>query len=115
MHAGNMHVGNMHAGNMHAGNVHIQVGVTNADTDDAHQKSKFRSSDFLLVMQSPDQASMLASNPRILCVDATHGLTAYNYYLLSIVAVDKHGHGLSVAQPYLHVRTRKRDTFLLDP
>jgi len=48
-------------------------------------------------MQSPEQAEMLASNQQIICVDGTHGLTVYDYVLLSMVAVDKYGHGLVVA------------------
>ena len=71
-----------------------QVGANNADTDDTNPQSDFNSDDFLIVMQSPDQAKMLVENPRIVCADATHGVTGYDYYLLSIVAIDKFGHGL---------------------
>ena len=74
-----------------------QVGLRNADTDDTKAKSDFKSDDFLLVMQTPEQAKMLETNQRIICVDATHGLTAYDYYLLSIVVVDMYGHGLVCA------------------
>ena len=75
----------------------LQLGEENDDTDDTNLKSDFRSDDFLLVMQSPDQASMMVENPRILCCDATHGLTAYDYKLLSMLVVDRHGHGLVCA------------------
>ena len=74
-----------------------QVGVSNADTDDTKEKSDFKSDDFLLVMQTPEQAKMMETNQRIICVDVTHGLTAYDYYLLSIVVVDKYAHGLVCA------------------
>ena len=74
-----------------------QVGVSNADTDDTKEKSDFKSDDFLLVMQTPEQAKMMETNQRIICVDATHGLTTYDYYLLPIVVVDKYGHGLVCA------------------
>ena len=74
-----------------------QVGLANADTDDTKEKSDFKSDDFLLVMQTPEQAKMMETNQRIICVDATHGLTTYDYYLLSIVVVDKYGHGLVCA------------------
>ena len=51
----------------------------------------------MLVMQSPTQAQMMVENAQILCVDGTHGLTGYGYHLLSIVVVDRHGHGLVCA------------------
>ena len=73
-----------------------QVGDSNQDTSDDEQ-SNFKSDDFLLVLQSPDQDIMMQENPRTLCVDATHGLTGYGYFLLSIMVIDKHGHGLPVA------------------
>ena len=69
----------------------------NGDTDDTTPKSDFKKEDFLLVMQSRDQAQMMKDNPRILCVDATHGLTNYDYYLLTIMVIDKFGHGLACA------------------
>ena len=72
-----------------------RVGDTNKDTNEA-EKSKFKKSDFLLVIQTPQQAAMLHDNPRILCVDATHGITGYGYKLLTMMSVDKHGHGLPV-------------------
>ena len=74
-----------------------QVGVSNSNTDDTDPDSDFTSDDFLLVMQSPAQANMMVENARILCVDGTHGLTGYGYELLSIVVVDKFGHGLVCA------------------
>ena len=40
---------------------------------------------------------MLTENPRTLCVDATHGVTGYGYYLLTILVIDKRGSGLLVA------------------
>ena len=74
-----------------------QVGESNSDTDDTDPDSDFKSEDFLLVMQSRAQANMMVENAQILCVDGTHGLTGYGYHLLSIVVVDKHGHGLVCA------------------
>ena len=73
-----------------------QQGSSNADTDDS-EKSDFKSDDFLLVMQTPEQAEMMSTNQRIICVDATHGLTDYDYYLMSLLVVDKYGHGLVCA------------------
>ena len=81
-----------------------QVGEKNADTDDTDPDSDFNSDDFLLVMQSPAQAHMMVENATILCVDGTHGLTGYGYHLLSIVVVDKHGHGLVCAWGLLHAK-----------
>ena len=40
---------------------------------------------------------MLIENPRILCVDATHGVTGYDYYLLSIAVIDINGSALLCA------------------
>jgi len=74
-----------------------QVGQANDSTDDTSKKSDFKSDDFILVMQTQEQAEMMKTNQRIICVDATHGLTAYDYSLLSIVVVDKYGHGLVCA------------------
>ena len=74
-----------------------QIGESNSNTDDTDPDSDFKSEDFLLVMQSPEQANMMVENAQILCVDGTHGLTGYGYHLLSIVVVDKHGHGLVCA------------------
>ena len=71
-----------------------QVGLKNADTDDEDPDSDFNSQDFLIVLQSSDQAQMMTENPRILCVDATHGLTGYDYYLLSIAVIDSNGSAL---------------------
>ena len=74
-----------------------QIGESNSNTDDTDPDSDFKSEDFLLVMQSPEQANMMQENAQILCVDGTHGLTGYGYHLRSIVVVDKHGHGLVCA------------------
>ena len=77
------------------------VGKHNVDTQPEAQSrfdtKDFLPEDFLLVMQSPQQAMMLAENPRTLCVDATHGVTGYGYYLLTILVIDKQGSGLPVA------------------
>lgn len=76
------------------------VGENNYDTQPGRQSrfdtKDFLPEDFLLVMQSPQQALMLAENPRTLCVDATHGVTGYGYYLLTILVIDKQGSGLPV-------------------
>ena len=74
-----------------------QFGDSNSNTDDTDPDSDFKSEDFLLVMQSRAQAEMMVENAQILCVDGTHGLTGYGYHLLSIVVVDRHGHGLVCA------------------
>ena len=73
-----------------------KVGECNEHTKQA-ETSPFKKEDFLLVFQSAQQAEMMADNPRILCVDATHGITGYDYYLLTMMVVDEHGHGLPVA------------------
>ena len=73
-----------------------KVGESNEHTKE-NADSPFTKEDFLLVFQSEQQAEMMADNPRILCVDATHGLTGYDYYLLTMMVVDEHGHGLPVS------------------
>ena len=72
-----------------------KVGVSNDDTSDT-AKSSFTSKDFLLVIQMPSQCEILRSNERTLCVDATHGVTGYGYYLLTILVVDIFGQGYPI-------------------
>lgn len=71
-------------------------GEQNTDTRE-NKGSLFTKEDFLLVIQTPAQAMMMADNPRIIFVDATHGLTAYGYQVMSVVVVDRFGNGLVVA------------------
>lgn len=49
-----------------------------------------------MVLQTSAQAEMMKQSSRVIFVDATHGITAYGYYLLSMVVLDRHGHGLVV-------------------
>ena len=72
-----------------------QVGDSNEDTSE-DEGSGFNKTDFLLVLQTADQAEMMKQNPRVVAVDATHGLTGYGYMLLTILVVDKQGQGLPV-------------------
>ena len=78
------------------------VGVQNDDTSEVipkgHEKPDFSKDDFLLVLQTREQAEMMKENSRLICVDATHGLTGYGYYLMSVVVVDRHGAGLVVGE-----------------
>jgi len=78
------------------------AGKANADTCETVPKGKdkpdFGAKEFLLVMQSKEQAEMMRENSRLIFVDGTHGLTGYGYHLLSIVVVDRHGKGLVVAE-----------------
>ena len=75
-------------------------GQANSDTSEmipsGHKKPLFSSKDFLLVLQTKEQALMMKQSQRALFVDSTHGTTAYGYYLFSIVVLDRHGHGLVV-------------------
>ena len=73
-----------------------RVGVTNEDTSES-LNSPFKKDDFLIVFQSPAQAEAMTENPRTMCVDATHDVTAYGYYLLTMMVIDKYGKGLAVA------------------
>ena len=70
-------------------------GVSNADTSE-EPKSDFTADDFLLVLQTEGQESMMVDNPLWLVVDATHNVTHYDYYLLSVVVIDRHGSGLVI-------------------
>lgn len=76
------------------------VGEANADTCETIPKGKdkplFSKNDFLLVLQSLEQALMMKENSRVVCVDGTHGMTGYDYTLLSLVVVDRFGKGLVV-------------------
>ena len=62
-----------------------------------HEDSHFKSEDFLLVFQTEEMANMMVENPRTLCMDGTHGITGYGYYLLTLMVIDKNGQGLCVA------------------
>ena len=73
-----------------------KVGEANADTSE-DDGSDFNKEDFLLVLQTPSQAEIFRANARTLCVDATHGITGYGFYLLTIMVVDEHGKGFPVA------------------
>ena len=51
--------------------------------------------DFALVIQTPLQAEMLkkCGSNKVICVDATHGTTAYDFLLISLIVVDEFGEG----------------------
>ena len=76
-------------------------GEANADTCETPPKGQdkplFAKKDFLLILQSKEQSLMMKENSRILCVDATHGMTGYGYHLLSVIVVDRFGKGLVVS------------------
>ena len=63
-------------------------GATNSDVQEKSKKSDFELTDFLLVFQTKLQSQIIAANPRTLCVDATHGVTGYSYYLLTLLVID---------------------------
>ena len=69
------------------------INVSNEHTLE-HAKSLFKKDDFLLVFQTEVQAQMFVDNPRTIMMDGTHGVTGYNYYLLTVMVVDKNGQGL---------------------
>jgi len=73
-----------------------KVGESNADTtegDNSHLSSK----DFVLVLQSETQAQIHQENPRTLCADATHGVTGYLFFLLSLLVINRYGVGFVIA------------------
>lgn len=58
-----------------------------------------RRNDFMLVLCNQFQLEMLIlrGNAGIVCMDSTHGVTAYGYQLTSIVVIDESGSGVPVA------------------
>lgn len=56
-------------------------------------------SNFIMVLQSPFQASMLRqfSTKRTLCIDDTHGTNAYDFHLITLMVIDEFGEGFPVA------------------
>ena len=73
-----------------------KVGESNADTTEG-EKSNLRSEDFMLVLQSDTQATIHKENPRMLCVDSTHGVTGYAFFLLSLLIINRYGVGFVIA------------------
>ena len=61
------------------------------------KKSDFEANDFLLVFQTKLQSQIIAANPRTLCVDGSHGVTGYDYFLLTILVLDRYGQGFPCA------------------
>ena len=55
--------------------------------------------DFILAFQTPFQAHILCScgDDKIVCIDSTHGINAYDFSLTTIVVVDEFGEGYPVA------------------
>ena len=41
--------------------------------------------------------ALLKFGPKVICVDSTHGTNIYDFLLISVVVIDYHGEGLSVA------------------
>ncbi|KAL1450403.1 hypothetical protein WDU94_002774 [Cyamophila willieti] len=54
--------------------------------------------DFMLGIMTPFQKSMMSQlGPKLICVDGTHGLNAYDFILHTILSVDEYGHGIPLA------------------
>uniref|UniRef100_A0A8D8PZ63 MULE transposase domain-containing protein n=1 Tax=Cacopsylla melanoneura TaxID=428564 RepID=A0A8D8PZ63_9HEMI len=54
--------------------------------------------DFMLGIMTPYQKSMMSQlGPKLICVDGTHGLNAYDFILHTILSVDEYGHGVPLA------------------
>ena len=75
-------------------------GETNSDTSEVipsgYKKPLFSPKDFLVVLQTKEQALVMKHSSRVIFVDATHGVTVYGYFLFSLLVLDRHGHGLIV-------------------
>ena len=62
------------------------------------------SDDFVVILQTPFQktlAEKFAHNG--VCCDATHGTTAYDFKLTSLLVIDEFGEGVPIAQDFTHV------------
>ncbi|XP_067136725.1 uncharacterized protein [Centruroides vittatus] len=63
---------------------------------DAQQK--LGNEDFILIIMLPIQQELLKMlGQQMICVDSTHGTTAYDFYLSTILTVDEFGSGLPCA------------------
>ena len=65
------------------------------------QKSDFNGveeKDFLLALQTQFQKEMFEKHAqKLICVDATHGTTAYDFQLVTVLVIDDYNEGISVA------------------
>ncbi|XP_049939164.1 uncharacterized protein LOC126413307 [Schistocerca serialis cubense] len=58
----------------------------------------FQDEDFILIIMTDFQAEQLLKyGEDKICVDGTHGMTAYDFQLFTIVVVDRYGAGMPVA------------------
>jgi len=58
----------------------------------------FKKEDFVLVLMTQFQREMyLKFGNDIVCIDGTHGLNAYDFYLYSLVIIDEFGNGVPIA------------------
>ena len=71
-------------------------GCSNEETEE-RKDSPLKKDDFVLVLQSTQQSDILESNPRTLCVDSTHGVTGYDYFLMTLLVINNFGKGFPVA------------------
>ena len=60
-------------------------------------KDNFTENDFLLVLQTEFQRDMFQRFCSVaVCVDATHGTNAYDFYLTTVMVIDDYGEGIPV-------------------
>ena len=54
--------------------------------------------DFVLCIQTEFQREMLQKfGHDTICIDSTHGIDMYDFYLITVVVIDKYGEGIPVA------------------
>ena len=67
------------------------------DSDPDSKCPSLKSTDFILVLQTPMQREMLLKfGANVICMDDTHGTNSYDFNLISIVVVDEFGEGCPV-------------------
>ena len=66
---------------------------------DSTKEPSLLPSDFVIVFQTEFQAEMMCkfAPNHVVCVDSTHGITGYDFKLLSMVVIDEFGEGIPVA------------------
>ena len=71
------------------------------------EESGFNNEDIVLIIANSFQRDMLSKfGNNIVCIDSTHDITEYDFYLTTLVVVDEYGAGVPVA----YCISNKKDT-----
>lgn len=65
--------------------------------------------DFCLVIMDPGQIYMLQQfgQNKIVCLDGTHGLNAYDFELVTLLVIDDYGSGFPCSFMFTNLKTTK--------